>query len=573
MRDSRSASQILFGHLPQQTVDVRGGIWKVKNWKCTPVHEVDAEALAVELIKLARPWEETGRDGKFVAKLRAGANVQVRSLDRELGIWLEAFPRTWRCKRCRRLHDRPKATCKCGSKGPHGQLPFVLFHDACGEIREPSYPRCPTHDDVEMRLPGTTSLREIELKCPTPGCGTRLPSRFLHTRCTCGVPGRRGDNGELMEFTVHRGASVYVPRSVVIVNPPSRSQRRRLVAAGGSQAALIWVADGMTAPWVDGIAGGQTAALRRLLTEQGRSPQQIEAALAAMGDIDEQPRELDVSPAVRALAESEASALALATSETRQTLEQLRRTATGARLALYENTYTNALKRARFQSVDLVDRFPILNGQFGYTRGDHEPGASRLRNFTERDGTIVIYGDLATTEALVTRLDPVAVARWLIQRGHPVVACEDHREAYEAILQAMGDTPETSDVLTDLTVLIHSLSHRMVRQTSFYAGIDRESISELLFPMTLAFVTYAVPRGDFVLGGLQAMIEHDLHTVLDRVVYDESRCALDPGCWDSTNGAACAVCLHLGEPSCRLFNTRLDRKVLFDVDGYFNVGA
>ncbi|MFB0690301.1 MULTISPECIES: hypothetical protein [Rhizobiaceae] len=326
----------------------------------------------------------------------------------------------------------------------------------------------------------------------------------------------------------------------------------------------------MTAPWVDGITGGQTAALRRLLTEQGRSPQQIEAALAAMGDIDEQPRELDLSPAVRSLAESEASALALATSETRQTLEDLRRTATGARLALYENTYTSALRRARFQRVDLVERFPILNGQFGYTRGDHEPGASRLRNFVERDGTILIYGDLATTEALVTRLDPAAVVRWLIRRGHPLAEREDPRDAYEAILRSMGNTPETSDVLADLTVLIHSLSHRMVRQTSFYAGIDRESISELLFPMALAFVTYAVPRGDFVLGGLQAMIEHDLHTVLDRVVYDESRCALDPGCWDSTNGAACAVCLHLGEPSCRLFNTRLDRKVLFDVDGYFN---
>jgi len=109
----------------------------------------------------------------------------------------------------------------------------------------------------------------------------------------------------------------------------------------------------------------------------------------------------------------------------------------------------------------------------------------------------------------------------------------------------------------------------MVRQTSYYAGIDRESISELLFPAALTCVTYAVPRGDFVLGGLQAMFEHDLHTVLDRVVMDESRCALDPGCWESRSGAACAVCLHLGEPSCRLFNTHLDRKSLFDANGFF----
>ncbi|MGO8061457.1 hypothetical protein ACC716_25040 [Rhizobium johnstonii] len=373
----------------------------------------------------------------------------------------------------------------------------------------------------------------------------------------------------MMEFTVHRGASVFVPRSVVIVNPPSKTQRRRLFVAGGGPAALQWVAGGMMASWVDKMSGSQTAALRRLLTEQGRTPQQIDAALAAMGDIDERPQELDIPPAIREMAESEASALALSMSETRQTLDDLQRTATGVRSTLYDNAYVGALAVAKFQRIDLVDRFPILNGQFGYTRGDHEPGASRLRHFNEKDGTVVVYGDLATTEALVTRLDPVAVLRWLNRQGHSIAPQSDQKLAYQAILQAIGDPPEASDVLADITLLIHSLSHRMLRQTSFYAGIDREALSELLFPTTLSFVTYAVPRGDFVLGGLQAMMEHDLHTVLDRMVFEEWRCALDPGCWESSSGAACAVCLHLGEPSCRLFNTRLDRKSLFDIGGYF----
>lgn len=566
MKESRSASQILYGHLPQQTVDVRGGIWKVKSWKYTPVNEVDAEALSAELIRLAGPWEATGRDGNLVASLRAGASVQVRSLDRELGIWLEPFPRTWRCKSCSRLLDGPRERCQCGSVGPHGQLPFVLFHDACGDIREPNYPRCPTHDEVKMRLPGTTSLREIELSCPV--CNRSLPSNFLHINCTCGVSGR---NGQRMEFTVHRSASVYVPRSVVIVNPPSRTQRRRLHSAGGSPAALVWIREGMASPWVDGVAGAKSAAVRRTLAEQGLTSTQIEAALAAAGVEDDKPRELEVSPAVREAAEYEAAAIALATSETRKTIEELKGTATGKRKALYEDQYDRALGRAGIQRIDLVERFPILNGQFGYTRGDHEPGAARLRSFAERDGTVVVYGDLATTEALITRLDPVRVSKWLSERGHGVTVKESIPDAFEEILGAIGNEPETSEVLSDITTLVHSYSHRMVRQTSYYAGIDRESISELLFPMALAFVTYAVPRGDFVLGGLQAMFEHDLHTVMDRVVLDESRCALDPGCWESDHGAACAVCLHLGEPSCRLFNTMLDRKVLFDADGYFRM--
>ena len=566
MKETRSASQILYGHLPHQTVDVKGGIWKVKSWNSKPVHEVDSEALAAELIRLAAPWEAASSDGKLVANLRSGANVQVRSLDRESGIWLDVFPRTWRCKRCKRLLDGPRRTCRCGSNGPHGQLPFVHFHDACGEIKEPRYPRCRIHNDVKIDFPGTTSLREIKLSCPI--CNHSLGNRFLYTNCACGQSGRRDQR---MEFAVHRSASVYVPRSVVIVNPVSRSQRNKLHNSGGGSAALAWVAEGMRSPWVDGIADAKSATLRQTMADQGFTEEQIQAALSATGMTDASPDTLSIPVVVRDQAERDAAAIAMAMSKTRKTIDDLIATATGKRLALYESQYLRALRKAKVQRVDLVERFPILHGQFGYTRGDHNPGASRLRAFTERDGTVIVYGDLATTEALITRLDPVEVSRWLIGRNHEIEFEETPRGAYLAILNAIREEPNNSMLLDDIITLVHSFSHRMVRQTSYYAGIERESISELLFPTALAFATYAVPRGNFVLGGLQAMFEYDLHTVLKRVVQDESRCALDPGCWEANGGAACAVCLHLGEPSCRLFNTRLDRKFLFDVGGYFRM--
>lgn len=567
MKETRSASQILYGHLPHQTVDVKGGIWKVKYWNAKPVHEVDSEALVAELIRLAAQWESAGSDGKFVANLRSGANVQVRSLDRESGIWLVPFPRTWRCKECKRLLDGPRRACRCGSNGPHGQLPFVHFHDACGEINEPRYPRCRIHNDVRMHFPGTTSLREIKLSCPV--CNQSLSTGFLYTNCACGQSGRKGLR---MEFAVHRSASVYVPRSVVIVNPFSRSQRNKLHNSGGGAAALAWVAEGMNAPWIDGVAGAKSATLRQTMANQGFTEEQIQAALSATGINDASPDVLSIfSPNVRDMAERDAAAIAMAMSKTRKTIDNLITTATGKRLTLYESQYGRALRKAKLQRVDLVERFPILHGQFGYTRGDHNPGASRLRAFTERDGTVIVYGDLATTEALITRLDPVEVSRWLIGRGHEIECEETPGRAYRAILNAIGEEPKNSMLLDDIVTLVHSYSHRMVRQTSYYAGIERESISELLFPTALAFATYAVPRGNFVLGGLQAMFEYDLHTVLRRVVLDESRCALDPGCWEANGGAACAVCLHLGEPSCRLFNTHLDRKFLFDVGGYFRM--
>ena len=56
MKESRSASQILFGFLPEQTVDLRGGVWKVKDWRHPKVRsEIDSASLRREIIRQATP--------------------------------------------------------------------------------------------------------------------------------------------------------------------------------------------------------------------------------------------------------------------------------------------------------------------------------------------------------------------------------------------------------------------------------------------------------------------------------------------------------------------------------------
>lgn len=118
----------------------------------------------------------------------------------------------------------------------------------------------------------------------------------------------------------------------------------------------------------------------------------------------------------------------------------------------------------------------------------------------------------------------------------------------------------------DLIRLVHSYAHRTIRRLAAFAGIERDGLAEYLLPHHLAFVVYAASRGDFVLGGLQAVFETSLHRFLDDLVDGESRCALDPGC--RSGGGACMACLHLGEPSCRWFNRFLDRSELFGPDGF-----
>src|SRR5262245_28164235 len=109
MREHRSASQILFGFLPDQTVDIGGGVWKVMNWTEPNLERsVDTESLRDELIKLTWRWFDARKDGGFVEDLRRGERINVKSLNRERGVWCETFPNKWVCRQCSRVHRDAK---------------------------------------------------------------------------------------------------------------------------------------------------------------------------------------------------------------------------------------------------------------------------------------------------------------------------------------------------------------------------------------------------------------------------------------------------------------------------------
>jgi hypothetical protein len=227
--------------------------------------------------------------------------------------------------------------------------------------------------------------------------------------------------------------------------------------------------------------------------------------------------------------------------------------------------------RLDLDDVELLETFPVLTTVFGFTRGEAAAGQSTLRPFRAADGSIHLHAIKAETEGLLFRLDPLRVATWLANRGHLSTTPTDPLEARLAIIRSCeipraGEDPALDTSGADLLRLTHSLSHRIIRKISAFAGIERDALSEYLIPLHLAFVVFAASRGDFVLGGLQALFENDLDKALREVVHGEPRCALDPGC--TRNGSACAVCLHVGEPSCRYSNQFLARTTLFGPDGY-----
>lgn len=569
MKDMRGANQILYGFLPKQTVDLKGRVWRVRWWREPRYPAVDQATLRRELIKAAMPWSSNKQDGGYVADLYRGDEVRVLSLDTDNGVSVEPFPNVWMCKSCRRIAKQETAACKCGSRR-FGQLPFVLYHDACGALQEPYVPRCRQHDDVMVVLPGTASASEIRFVCPECKTETRKGLGFVNCQCGKGT----------MTANVHRAASVYTPRTIVIVNPPSTQRSRRLADAGGASRALAWVVDGMQAPSFEEF-GVSESGLRETLLAQGLPAATVERMMATATEGGEglggKRLDVELPPALSEHAEDQAVTIATATLESRMRVSDLENATTDEVLRdRYGARYRVSMARAGFEDIELIEKFPVLSGCFGYTRGGGGPGATRLVPFRDRSGKYAVHAEIGETEALFVRLRASRVAEWLRARGHGLAASRDERDARIAILSScripkVGDDVQTATPGSDLLTLVHTVAHRFIRRTSVFAGVDRNALSELLVPSHLGFFVYAASRGGFVLGGLQAVFESELDRLLDDYVGCDHRCALDPGCRRS--GGACMACIHLGEPSCRYYNCFLNRDVLFGPNGYLTVSA
>ena len=562
MRVERGASQILFGMLPGQTADLEGKIWRVSGWVDPVETGLDQEAVRNAMLAALAPWTQAGTDDGLAAQLHARTPIDVVRLNMERGVVVEPFPQQWRCKTCGRITRNRVERCRCGSTSI-AQMQFVAYH-TCGAAREPYVGQCPTHHAVAVRLPGTATARELHFFCPD--CNRTISEGFPFQVCACG-------SNEGMKVTVHRAGVVFSPRYAVLVNPPDPAQAARLRAEGGGARAFTWVLDGMTE--ADPTSGTQTeAGLVETLRQAGISEAtavELAREAATRGEVasSEADSTVQLPDVVRGRAYEEALSLASAASDGRVRVEDMIEATTPPMRTLYEGAYLDSIRSARLSGVDLLTRFPVATLAFGYTRGDMNPGGARLVPFRER-GNLRAYASVTRTEALLFRLDPMRVHAFLRSRGLPIRPAVDARDARLSILEAIDvpwPTQENPEPVGAATLtLLHSYAHRMIRRLGAYAGIEKDALAEYLIPHHLSFVVYAAARGDFVLGGLQAVFETHLNEFLDDFVGGESRCPLDPGC--RSGGGACMACLHLGEPSCRWFNRFLDRKVLFGADGY-----
>jgi hypothetical protein len=129
-------------------------------------------------------------------------------------------------------------------------------------------------------------------------------------------------------------------------------------------------------------------------------------------------------------------------------------------------------------------------------------------------------------------------------------------------------------------VLLHTLSHMLIRQVSLECGYSSASIRERLYVgrpgrrTAGVLLSTAASDSEGTLGGLVALGEaRYLSRLLDLAFEDAERCSSDPLCAehvpldpsDALHAAACHACLFAAETSCEANNRWLDRAVFVDL--------
>ena len=129
-------------------------------------------------------------------------------------------------------------------------------------------------------------------------------------------------------------------------------------------------------------------------------------------------------------------------------------------------------------------------------------------------------------------------------------------------------------------VLLHTLSHLLMREFALDCGYSASSIRERIYARTgthpmAGFLLYtAAPDSEGTLGGLVSLADPErLERLFTQALEHAGICTSDPTCaehvagrpgTDDVHGAACHACLFASETSCERGNRYLDRAALIE---------
>ena len=212
-----------------------------------------------------------------------------------------------------------------------------------------------------------------------------------------------------------------------------------------------------------------------------------------------------------------------------------------------------------------VDRLKAVMVSMGFSRlGGEEIVPPDIVGSSDWLPAVELYG-----EGIFLALDEDRLASW--EQKPAVIARLDR--LLPRYTEATRVGRDRLDSLTPRFMLLHTLSHLLMRQIETECGYPAASLIERIYcatdpePMAGVLIHVAVPDIAGSLGGL-AELAHPWRFlgILVRALEHAHRCSLDPVCSEHEgqgpgllNRAACHACALVPEPACEYGNTLLDR--------------
>lgn len=240
----------------------------------------------------------------------------------------------------------------------------------------------------------------------------------------------------------------------------------------------------------------------------------------------------------------------------------------------YSSVLTKVVLAERLREVRSLIGFTRIESPGDYTELGSLPEEQRVplgRSAPKWVPTSEVRG-----EGIFLHFSEAAIEAWLKKTKS---RDSEFFEAHRRWRTARGLPPDEA-YPTMRYVLLHSLTHALIRQFSLECGYTCASIRERIYsrssggdhePMAGVLLYTAAPDSEGTLGGLVGLGEpKTLGRHLDQALEAMRLCTSDPLCAEhhpyrdslTLHGAACHACLFVPETSCERGNKYLDRSVL-----------
>lgn len=605
----RGKFQSLYRYLPERWIDfsVRGKTRKnysahVKRWNSEKIRDINQ----IRLIRLvnnavhnfARQVEiASAGDMKIPATVGFGADLTLDNCDvgtpiaddQERGIVAEISPLTFFCQKCGRVRQYRNSSeyltnynsQRCDNcKIELTQIRQIYFCK-CGWASDKHVVSCPNKEHGVKFIKRLDSFNFVCTKC-----NTKIPMRL---KCeTCGAvcyPKNVLDSSQYFPFSMSIIDLIDIKVEKFINNTDY-----------GAYLAIAYWLDRITLEQLsevinDGIVTDQSiyqkkfdelfAIMKPMIGEDSaRTAAEVSARKACgSGYIDEiawvkEHVIINSKEEMEKLAEMIIEYDMVLKSEDTSTLDDAVNIARLLNTSANPDEFKSIANKYGVLKTQVCGKIPFVFSSYGYTREkvSCEKGV-QLRAFPETRGRKNIYATKLDTEGVIFEFDRKKIIQWLLKNEY--ITIEDSPNIEDEVdikiwflnnikldsIQPFSDIDKTENKITYYVYrLIHSISHLLIRKASELCGLDKNSLSEYIFPAIPSVLIYCQNSQGFNLGALFNVFEAYFDQWLKGADIDSKKCIFDPICLERYK--ACNGCLFLNEVSCQHFNKDLDRTMV-----------